>query len=297
MGRFCILNCLQLTASALLGWWHRLWFGWSSVNKEPDDLRLHDGVPMGGRVGLSWINQNRLYMVLMAVSLPLNSLPPKEAKFNTIWCFQSLAKQNWKIGDKGPETGWAFGIYQIHHCLFCVQTNISFLCFMKIEMFILVSVDLCMFSVKRCLAWDGVLISSFHLHQFAYKNLLASGRCPRQTHTTCSTYVAKLVSLFEYFAKQWLSCWKKRHSGSHLEQLAGHLQLQLTAFVMLADLQPGQARCCWCLRPERINLMSNNSRQQSPDCYTKAVLLTQPCWTELKEAPKPEGPAVCVLQS
>lgn len=48
----------------------------------------------------------------------------------------------------------------------------------------------------------------------------------------------------------------------------------LRVFVMLTYLQSSQHGCCWCLRPGRINVMSDNSGQQSPGCYREVVLFT-----------------------
>lgn len=54
----------------------------------------------------------------------------------------------------------------------------------------------------------------------------------------------------------------------------------LRVSVMLTYLQSSQHGCCWCLRPGRINVMSNNSGQQSPGCYREVVLFTSSGWTE-----------------
>lgn len=147
-----------------------------------------------------------------------------------------------------------------------------------------------MFPVKWCLAWDKVLISSFHLHQFAYRILLVSERCTHQTQTAPSTYTVKSRLIFNYLMEYSFKSWKIYIPGSHLAQLGGggvtsdtsfHPNSFLRVFVMLTYLQSIQHGCCWCLRPERINVMSNNSGQQRLGCYSKVVLFTSSGCTEL----------------
>lgn len=71
------------------------------------------------------------------------------------------------------------------------------------------------------------------------------------------------------------------------ETLPFHSNRFLSVFVMLTYRQSSQHGCCWCLRPRRINVMSNNSSQQSPVVTVKLFflrLLAEPSRTRTKSA-------------
>lgn len=58
-----------------------LWLGWSSINKELYDLRLHDKASMAKWV---WVNQSEQPLLGPGGSISASQLPQNEKKLNTI---------------------------------------------------------------------------------------------------------------------------------------------------------------------------------------------------------------------